>query len=396
MNSLNILFIAGQSFRSNTSVTMMNLSYINGFIKTGNKVTVITSKIPDNHVAKDTGFKLPKEVIVEEYGHGNVYNTLSSKNKRKSSMVSFTKNIMRKLYYKFSIYDSKKSWVNNVEKINLGEEYYDLIISSSDPKHSHIFAERLIKKNRINYGKWVQLWGDPMYHDITREDFVFKRRLYREEKRLISLADKVIYVSPFTAEQQRKTFSKYASKIDYVLIPFFKKDESLPINSQGDKMVFGYYGDYNSKVRDLRPLYEAAIDTKLNLVIRGNSDNIVPSTQNIDADSRVTIKELEELEKKTDVFIHLCNLKGTQIPAKVYYYSGTRKPILFILDGEVEKIENFFAYYERYIFCKNDKEDIIKAINKIRNKEYSDKEVRILEELSPSTIAVDLIEKIKY
>ena len=395
---MKILFISGQPISSNSSVTMMNLAYIKGFVEIGNKVKVITAKTPSNYVTMDTGFQLPKEVIIEEYGVSKAFNVFSSKQKKKEFKdlcISFVKNFIKKIYYKFSIYDSRKSWVNNARNLQLDDEYYDLIISSSDPKHSHVFAENLIKRNRGNYGKWVQLWGDPMYHDITREDVFLKRRFYKEEERLISLADKVIYVSPFTAEEQKKMFPKFTKKIDYVLIPYFKMDESLTFNTNTDKMIFGYYGDYYSQVRNLEPFYEAVVDLKMNSIIRGNSDKAFKSTERIDVGMRIPIKELEELEKKTDVFVHLCNLKGTQIPAKVYYYSGTRKPILFILDGETKKIKDFFSPYERYIFCENNKKSIIDAINKIKNREYSDKKIRIVDDLSPFNIALELINKIK-
>ncbi|NOU95109.1 hypothetical protein GC093_18035 [Paenibacillus sp. LMG 31456] len=396
---MKILFIAGQAIRSNSSATMMNLAFINGLVELGNEVNVITAKLPNEHVAIDTGFKVPKGIKVFEYAIGSAFNMMSNKQKKKGlkhSAISAIKGLARNIYYKYSIYDSQKSWVQNVEKFDVNKEvYYDLIISSSDPKHSHIFAEELIKSNKLNFRKWVQLWGDPMFLDITRKGFLFKKRLLKEEERLISVADKVIYVSPFTASEQKYIFPKYSGKINYVLIPYFKRDESLPNQTLGDNMVFGYYGDYNSETRNLEPLFNAALESKLKLLIRGNSDKPLRSTGLIDVKSRVQIKELEKVEKNTDVFIHLCNSKGSQIPAKVYYYSGTKKPILFILDGDTEKIKQFYKQFDRYIFCENKKEDILSAINRIRLSKYSIKETRIVDELSPATIAADLLRKIE-
>jgi hypothetical protein len=395
---LRILFIAGQAIKSNSSVTMMNLSYINGLVELGYEVNVITSKFPNEHIAVDTGFKLPKGVIINEYALSSTFNLMSSKQKKKSlkhQAFSIFKSLAREVYYKLSIYNSQKGWINNIEKVELNNEFYDYIISSSDPKHSHLFAEKLIESNKVRYGSWIQLWGDPMYQDITRKGLLLKKRLFKEEERLISLGDKVIYVSPFTALEQKKLFPKYEEKMDYVLIPFFKRDESLPKRTRGVNLVFGYYGDYNTNIRNLEPLYNAALESKIQLFIRGNSNKVLSSTKSINVENRVTINELEKLEKNTDVFVHLCNSQGNQIPAKVYYYSGTKKPILFILDGESEKIKNYFQKYDRYIFCNNNKEDILKAINKIHSAEYSPQETRIVEELSPAFIAKDLIEKIE-
>lgn len=395
---LKILFIAGQSIKSNSSVTMMNVAYINGLVQLGHDVRIITSKLPEGHIATDGGFELPKEVKIDEYSLGSTFSIMSTKKKARgllNSIVSQAKGILRKVYYKFSIYDSQRSWVKNVDKIDLKNEHFNLVISSSDPKHSHIFAEKLIERNQVKCDSWLQLWGDPMYLDITRKGALLKRRLLLEEKRLISKANKIIYVSPFTADEQKKIFPEYANKMDYVLIPYIKRDEEVSLNINGDQMVFGYYGDYSTKIRNLKPLYDAAIESSLKLIIRGNTDKPLTSSSNIEVGNRISIKELEALEKKTDVFIHLCNSRGTQIPAKVYYYSGTKKPILFILDGESKKTRNFFQKYERYIFCENNTKDILNTINKIRLNGFGEKETRIMDELSPVSIAEELLKKVR-
>ena len=67
--------------------------------------------------------------------------------------------------------------------------------------------------------------------------------------------------------------------------------------------------------------------------------------------------------------VHLCNLRGGQIPGKIYHYSVTNKPILFILDGTAEEkkmLYNFFKRFERYYFCNNDIESILSTIKKIK------------------------------
>lgn len=391
---MKILFIAGQAIKSNSSVSMMNIAYIKGLLEVGNQVKVITSKLPNEHIATDNGFKLPPEIEIEEFKISGSYAALSSKkNKANNIIISKLKKLARTTYHSFSIYGSQKSWINNVYKYS-DDEYYDVIISSSDPKHSHLFAKKLIEEKRIQYRKWVQLWGDPMYLDITKKNILFNKRLYKEEENLLSAADKIIYVSPFTAEKQKEIFPKFESKIEYILIPYLFKDNSHVTNKIGKDMTFGYFGDYHSKVRNLMPMYNAAYKTDTKLIVRGNSDKLLDSKGKIDVDRRIPIEKLKKIESNTDVFIHLCNLKGTQIPAKVYYYSGTKKPILFILDGEKKRIKNFFEKYDRYVFCENKEEEIVKAIEKLKNGNYDKKKARILEELSPASIAKELMCKI--
>ena len=105
------------------------------------------------------------------------------------------------------------------------------------------------------------------------------------------------------------------------------------------------------------------------------------------------LDELEEYEKRTDVLVFVSNLGGGQIPGKIYQYSRTNKPILFILDGnehEQKMIHNYFAGFNRYVFAYNDVESIKKAILLIKNKEtkVSNKPI---EYFSPENITKEIM-----
>jgi hypothetical protein len=87
-------------------------------------------------------------------------------------------------------------------------------------------------------------------------------------------------------------------------------------------------------------------------------------------------------------------LRGGQIPGKIYHYSATTKPILFILDGTEEEkkiIKEHFAQYDRYFFCDNTKEDIELAINKL-TANYTQYCGRIVEEFSPKQVVAQLFQ----
>lgn len=90
---------------------------------------------------------------------------------------------------------------------------------------------------------------------------------------------------------------------------------------------------------------------------------------------RLPLDELAKIENKTNILIFLCNLRGGQIPGKIYQYSATDKTILFILDGtddEKQILKNYFAQYSRYVFCDNNEEAIEKAIEKIEKGNLKD------------------------
>ena len=83
-----------------------------------------------------------------------------------------------------------------------------MVISTSDPKTSHLFVKKLIEEG-LKYGKWVQHWGDPLSGDIT-SSLIFPQSYIRKvEKNMISKADKIVYVSHFTAEMQKNNYPKF-------------------------------------------------------------------------------------------------------------------------------------------------------------------------------------------
>ena len=102
---------------------------------------------------------------------------------------------------------------------------------------------------------------------------------------------------------------------------------------------------------------------------------------------------LEQIQNKTSILVHLCNLKGGQIPGKIYHYSATNKPILFILDGtEYEKniIKDYFSKYNRYYFCNNNITEIKHAIHQIAEN-YTKNCGQIVEEFSPRQVVKQLL-----
>ena len=133
---------------------------------------------------------------------------------------------------------------------------------------------------------------------------------------------------------------------------------------------YGYFGDYTPIARDLRPFYEAAKETGIRVNICGNPSNIFPSTDKITIHPRLPLDKLKPIEDQTNVLIFLCNRKGGQIPGKIYQYSATNKTVLFILDGTEEEqavLREFFGKFNRYVFCRNTKEDIARAIRDIES-----------------------------
>lgn len=308
------------------------------------------------------------------------YDTVVSKRKR-GILGRLSVNIIRKIYHKLSLYNYTYSIAKNVNILLLKNKSYDVIISISDPKTSHIAMKRLISQG-LNYGKWIQYWGDPMTNDITNKSIHPNWYVKRKEYTLLKDADEIVYVSPFTLEQQKSLFPSLANKMHFIPTPYLKKKNYPPHKNK--KFTIGYYGAYKSKVRNIMPLYNSCIKLgeQIHLDIIGDSDLILSETKNIKIYPRGDISNYEE---KVDLLVCMLNSSGTQIPGKIYHYAATNKPILIILDGDKkEEIRKYLDSFDRYIMCDNNVNSITTIITEIMS---SNDEYEPCKNFEPETIA---------
>ncbi len=385
---MKILYITSTPLEYNSSANMRNIAIIKGLQKLGNEVTSLSSEVVNNSIYSND----ISEIINVKNRYwlklGAIQNNITNNINQKNNLKKVIKNKIYKIYTKFSIYDPKKTLVSKVSK-NFIKEKFDLIISSSDPKSSHLIAERLIELNPNITKKWIQYWGDPFVGDINKNSIIPSNVIKREEKRLIGLCDEVVYVSPFTLEQQQKNYPEYKDKMKFVPIPYI--EEKIFTKVSNSKVTLGYFGDYKSSDRNIKPLYDAIIkDNDCYLNICGNSDIKLEVKENVSIRPRQKMNVVEELEKNSDILVCICNKKGTQIPGKIYHYAATNKPILIILDGDKkEELRKYFESFNRYKLCENTEEDIIKAIKDIINERV---EYKPLSLLSSEKIAKEFIE----
>ena len=201
--------------------------------------------------------------------------------------------------------------------------------------------------------------------DISANNKDKEKLIKKEESDLLLRADKVIYVSKLTCEEQMRLYPESSKKMTYVPIPFneeYLTHDYIP----GKKINMVYCGDYNSIVRNIIPLYDAVAHSDfLDLTICGNSDIKLNQKDNIHVYSRVPFSKVKELQDNADILVHLSNLQGTQIPGKIYQYSGTNQIILFILDGDSNEIRSQFERYNRYIFTENNRDAIESSLRDI-------------------------------
>lgn len=353
---MRILYVTARPIEINSSASLRNLNTINGLYLLGNEVTVLSVEANKNH----------PNYVETRYVSDKIHTIAIGSSATKKIAASFSKHnflnkirlLISKIYAKRNVYDSTLSCVKNFKLSVIDATKFDIMISSSDPKTSHLLAEKIFDEKKL---KWVQIWGDPFTGDITSIGQNESKKA-SEEKRFLSKGTKIFYLSPLVSNEMKHKYNIFQDKIFFMPRPYVNPMISNKKCHNHDISI-SYCGDYNSKVRNILPLYNAISKSRYHLTIVGNSNFSLEPKNNIVIDSRKDKKDVDQIEDRSDVLIHLSNLGGNQIPGKIYNYSSTNKPILFILDGNKEDIYREFKKYNRYIFCDNKEDDILEKLD---------------------------------
>lgn len=378
---MKVLVINGACIQTNSSANLCHLAYIRGLLEAGHKVTLLSADGKDYKV--DPAMMIPEQVIQYTIYGVSLYEKLSLKKNEYAVSVSAgsgtmiipaspavthkaidkVKSAVLSLYGVHGIY---ATFVRKAQTFK-SDENFDYIISISTPVTSHLLTHNLLKAGHIKGAHWIQIWEDPWYSDAY--GFNGKDKVFREEKRLLALAEKVCYVSPLTLRNQQRLFPESAEKMFWQPLPYYYRDTAVE-QLRFDHNVYGYFGAYYPAARDLQPFYEAAKKTGVEVNICGDPVCLFQATAQIHIHPRLPLHELKPIEDRTNVLVFLCNRKGGQIPGKIYQYSATGKTILFIIDGTEEEqqvLKEYFGKFNRYVFCQNTTADIARAIRRIES-----------------------------
>lgn len=386
---MNILFITAYPLEYNTSANVRNLGLIEGFLANGHKISTYSPYPTDRTLHSGMLQDIPFE---QRYWIGGKRDVVlaSSKTTSKLTVLKKIKKYAFELYNYFMIYDRRSLLLNKVT-VNDIDKTFDVIVTSSDPKSVHLFAEKLFKQNPKIAKKWIQYWGDPFSGDISFNRFMGERRIAHEELRLLKMSDKAVYVSPFTAGYIKSKYPNLENKVEFYPIPFrLSKTPKEPYLFNPEKMIVGYMGDYNSKNRNIIPLYNALKHSGLQSYIVGNSDLKLDPINSMIISPRLSGDEFRRMTSSINVIACVCNLSGTQIPGKIYHYVNSGKPILIILDGEKSKeMRAYFNTFDRFYICDNNETSILNSFTEIaRNKSN----LNIPEKLNPIQIAQSFLQ----
>lgn len=381
---MNVLIVKLSPIYGLNSSMLRSLALTKGLLSLGYSIDFITTPINEAHTVYE-GYDFFSKINIIELKGNSVYNNLI-KGTKKSGIKKEIYSLARKIYHDFTFFDHTKSIAEKIKIDDLPSRKYDLVISISDPKTSHMAVNTLARQG-LEYSKWIQYWGDPLALDISHTNklplFINKQ----VENKLFYDSDLILYASPVTLQKQKELFKHSSPKMKFIPTPYIEK--KLYPRTNNEKFQLGYFGDYVSKTRNIKPLYDASLELKeiVDLTVVGNTDINFEPTENIHFYER---QEIAKFEANTDLLVCMLNKKGTQIPGKIFHYASTNKPILLILDGEYgEEIGEYFKKLKRYYICSNNKEEIKEKINVIKN---DSSEQSPLDAFSPTDVAKKILD----
>lgn len=364
-------------FGSSTQIMTYNLLY--GLKAISSKVIFIAIIDNGNNIeAVREYYKLVVDEFIPIYSKINLEAYSRNKYKRlfkliKSSFTSF-------LYKKFA----KSITIKN-----------DYVLLSHSPSVETIL---LCKEIRAYHKplKYIQYWSDPItISGIYPSDLNLKRLpYYLLEQYLLSLGDEIVYGTKLLYDGQHKLFKQYKHKMRYVHVSYSPttKNEKSEFTKP---YTYGYTGNYTKEIRNILPLYNAFHSfLDANLFICGTGNVKLESTNNITVHNRYPQGEISAIEATLDIFICICNYSCLQIPGKVFYQANSNKVILVILDGKYKRrIKSYLEEFQRFEFCYNNVESIVKALKRIQNK-YPKVSHESIYKLSPEFVANQLLQDI--
>lgn len=405
---MNVLYVVGSCLTKNTSANMSHNGYVQGLLENGCRVDILMAQdswgqqdsllptweeasyfcypsvAPQDRLRKKLrGAPSAPAVASADVFAEHPTPPLTARLKAKARQVAKVG-----FYHCFPVdplYPLEKTWLKKATKFRSSTEY-DLVISNSSPAASHKLVGLLIKNKQLRYKRWVQIWEDPWFFDLYGGH---SDAIREEEHALLRDASEIFYVSPLTLKYQQQHFADCAHKMKHIPLPYF--DFAKTSESISDEESFGYFGDYYSQTRNLIPFYEALKMSRKIGYIFGDTNLALDATEQIQISGRVTLDVLDKIQAKTGVLVHLCNLRGGQVPGKIYHYCATTKPILFILDGTAEEqeiLKIYFSQFDRFYFCENNTGSILEAISHICT---DDREWAKLDAFSPKNVVAQLL-----
>lgn len=369
----------------NSSASIRNNSLVKGLMELGYNVDVYTVEWPQSLLS----LYLQKENI------GNIHydklpnieriNSVKSRIKHNSRFITVAKKILKQILF---FPDECYQWVRLFD-YDISTNY-ECIITSSDLKSSHFVG--MAMKRRFPNIKWIQVWGDPWKSDVNTITLM-KYVISYYERKILSLGDKIVYVSSVTKEDMAHRYCNLRNKMYYIPRGYYIED-NMNFQKNDSAILHITYTGLISSGRNifhlLNVLEKKFLEPKIVIDLYGkfseNDSELLKKYSCVNVYGSVDLEQMQGVYSSSSMLLYLSNRRGaTQIPGKLYDYMGTTKPILCLVEDENDAISTFLKSFDRCLVLKNDFVTIEDSIELILD--FSKRRFPINKDFAPQNIA---------
>ena len=225
----------------------------------------------------------------------------------------------------------------------LKDSNIDLVLTVSHPIESH-FSVPSKNKYRI-----MQYWFEQWYINPNEPISTYAAKKIR--KLAINKSQSSIY-SNTTLLKENSILSNKSSFV----IGLISSDEHKLNNLINQNIEFGYYGNFNPKIRNIDHLYEALKRTNQSSLIVGNGKELLSENKLKVINKRISGLTVKFYEESTKNLFVILNNQHNAWPGKLYSYSSLSSIIIVLYDLKNDihlEIKKEFEYFENFIFLEN-------------------------------------------
>lgn len=374
---MRILYITSLFCQYAGSGSIQNLGYINGLSSRigRNNVDVMTVRWPDSifdrrmlAMTEAANIYYDNVGIITRYfergGKDAIERVLGG-----SRLLRKTKKLLVETLYFPSV---DKEWIKTYSKLDFPQ--YDYIVTSSDTKTSHFIGAEIRKKHPGI--KWIQIWGDPWCRDITIEP-VTRLRAKKHERKLLTSADIVFYVSVPTLNEMKAVFPECAHKMRYIPRGYATEVVREQRSKERSELVMLYTGFLNATrdisqfclaLKEFNCRSEVQIKLKLCGFLDAYSQEVIKGNPDIKFCGQKDYAEIIEEYRQCDALLYIGNPGGAnQIPGKLFDYLGTDNSVLALVNNEQDETTEFLKSLGRVVLVVNHNTEIVAALEKVKD-----------------------------
>jgi hypothetical protein len=170
------------------------------------------------------------------------------------------------------------------------------------------------------------------------------------ERKILSMANKVIYISLPTADYMKEKYPKFKDKVSFVPRSYYN-EYNYNVPSGGERHIVytgSIHASYGRNMNDLIGAVEAFNrkgGTKWVVDFYGIIDESVKksiNSQYVHFYDGVDVSALESVYEQSNMLLYISNKSSsTQIPGKLYDYLGTSSLVLCLVNNKEDGIANF-------------------------------------------------------